>query len=121
MIQFIIETLMVIVFVLIVYRLPAYKVLSPKLNWFRDMTIALAGGAMMTMLVLLAVATPAVPTLSEFFIRESLPQGWGHNVVNVMLVDFRALDTLGEVTVLTIAGVGVYALLKLRLEKRRLK
>jgi multicomponent Na+:H+ antiporter subunit A len=46
-----------------------------------------------------------------------VPQGQGRNVVNVILVDFRALDTLGEITVLAIAAVGVYALLKMRLGK----
>jgi multicomponent Na+:H+ antiporter subunit A len=43
----------------------------------------------------------------------ALPRGHGRNIVNVILVDFRALDTLGEITVLGIAAIGVYALLKL--------
>jgi multicomponent Na+:H+ antiporter subunit A len=38
-------------------------------------------------------------------------------MVNVILVDFRALDTLGEITVLAVAAIGIYALLKLRMEK----
>jgi multicomponent Na+:H+ antiporter subunit A len=46
--------------------------------------------------------------------KNSLPLGHGRNVVNVILVDFRALDTLGEITVLAIAALGVFAMLKLR-------
>ena len=41
----------------------------------------------------------------------------GRNVVNVILVDFRGLDTFGEITVLAVAGIGVYSLLKLRIRK----
>jgi multicomponent Na+:H+ antiporter subunit A len=43
----------------------------------------------------------------------------GRNVVNVILVDFRALDTMGEITVLSIAAIGVFALLKLRARRER--
>ena len=51
---------------------------------------------------------------SGAMVEQSVPAGHGRNVVNVILVDFRGLDTLGEITVLSVAGVGVYALLKLR-------
>jgi multicomponent Na+:H+ antiporter subunit A len=46
--------------------------------------------------------------------EQSLPAGHGRNVVNVILVDFRALDTLGEITVLAVAALGVYGMLKPR-------
>ena len=49
----------------------------------------------------------------------SLPKAHGRNIVNVILVDFRGLDTLGEITVLAVAAVGVYALLKLRPDKEK--
>jgi multicomponent Na+:H+ antiporter subunit A len=48
----------------------------------------------------------------------SQPLAKGYNVVNTIIVDFRALDTLGEIAVLGIAGFGVYALLKLRARDR---
>ena len=77
------------------------------------LTLALAAGALMTALVL--VGTPEnFPPTSAYFVENSVPQGHGRNVVNVILVDFRGLDTLGEITVLSVAAVGVYALLKLR-------
>ena len=54
------------------------------------------------------------PVLTDFFARHSLSAAQGRNIVNVILVDFRALDTLGEITVLAVAGFGVYALLRLK-------
>jgi hypothetical protein len=61
------------------------------------------------------VGTPEnYPSISAYFVENSVPRGHGRNVVNVILVDFRGLDTLGEITVLAVAAVGVYALLKLR-------
>nr|WP_298410791.1 monovalent cation/H+ antiporter subunit A [uncultured Halomonas sp.] len=63
-----------------------------------------------------AVLTRPVSSISDFFLENSVPGGGGHNVVNVILVDFRGFDTLGEITVLCIAGIGIYKLLnRLRL------
>ncbi len=50
--------------------------------------------------------------LSEFYADRSLADAHGRNVVNVILVDFRGIDTFGEITVLAAAGIGVYALLR---------
>jgi multicomponent K+:H+ antiporter subunit A len=55
---------------------------------------------------------PAPQSISPFFIDRALPEGGGTNVVNVMLVDFRGFDTLGEITVLGIVALTVYALLR---------
>ena len=52
--------------------------------------------------------------IADFFGQNSYLNAYGKNVVNVILVDFRALDTLGEITVLSAAALGVYALLKLK-------
>jgi multicomponent Na+:H+ antiporter subunit A len=76
--------------------------------------IAAAAGTLMTVLVLAATALPLDSGLREFYARNSRPLAHGRNVVNVILVDFRALDTLGEITVLGVAAIGVLALLKLR-------
>ena len=60
-------------------------------------------------------------SIAWYFLEQSLPLGGGSNVVNVILVDFRGFDTLGEITVLGIAGVGVLALLDgLRLRRPEL-
>ena len=55
---------------------------------------------------------PAGHTISDFFLKHSYPEGGGRNVVNVILVDFRAFDTLGEITVLAIVGLTVFSLLR---------
>jgi multicomponent Na+:H+ antiporter subunit A len=68
----------------------------------------------MTVLILVSAARPATTALASYFIGSSYSLAGGENVVNVILTDFRSLDTLGEVTVLAVAGLGVWALLRLR-------
>jgi multicomponent Na+:H+ antiporter subunit A len=70
----------------------------------------------MTVLVLAVTSIPLQSRLAPYFAANSVELAHGRNLVNVILVDFRGLDTLGEITVLAVAAVGVYALLKLRLE-----
>ncbi len=114
MTQFMIETLTVILFVLVFYHLPRFAVLSERLAIARDALLALAAGALVTTIVLIGSGIQLYPKISEYFIDNSLSLGHGRNIVNVILVDFRGFDTLGEITVLAVAGIGVYALLKLR-------
>lgn len=65
-----------------------------------------------------ALLTREVLSISDYFLTNSVPGGGGTNVVNVILVDFRGFDTLGEITVLTLAGLATYKLLnRLRLFK----
>jgi len=65
-----------------------------------------------------AVMTRDYESISAFHIAQAKPGGGGTNVVNVILVDFRALDTLGEIMVLGIAGVAIFALLASALSGR---
>jgi Multisubunit Na+/H+ antiporter, MnhB subunit len=116
MTQFAVDTLTVILFVLVVYRLPRFAPLSGRRARVRDALLALLAGALMTALVLTATAVPRPSHLASYFAENSWTRAHGRNVVNVILVDFRALDTLGEITVLSVAAIGVYALLRLRLE-----
>ena len=76
--------------------------------------MAIAAGALMTVTLLLVTSRPLVSRLAAFFAGNSVPFGNGRNIVNVILVDFRALDTLGEILVLAAAAAGVYALLRAR-------
>lgn len=114
MTQFAIETLTVILFVLVIYRLPRFSDLTTRLEKARDALIALAAGAIMTVLALVVIAEPGASRLAGYFIENSLPLAKGRNIVNVILVDFRGMDTLGEITVLAAAAIGVYALMRLR-------
>ncbi|MCE7861199.1 MAG: DUF4040 domain-containing protein [Chloroflexi bacterium CFX2] len=115
MTQFLIESLTVILFVLAFYHLPQFTQLSSRRTRLRDIFIALLAGGVMTTLVLSAVGIQLHESISPYFAQTALPLAHGRNIVNVILVDFRGIDTLGEITVLSIAAVGVYALLKLNL------
>lgn len=118
MTQFAIESLTVILFVLVIYRLPHFGKLSPLRVRVRDALLAGGAGGVMSLLTLAVLRQPFEPVLAPFYAANSLLLAHGRNVVNVILVDFRALDTLGEITVLAIAGLGGYALLRLRLSRK---
>ena len=115
---FAIETLTVILFVLVLYKLPKFLQFSKPASKLRDFVIASCVGIFMTLMVLYVTSVEFSSELKKYFTDTSVPGGKGRNVVNVILVDFRAIDTLGEITVLGIAALGVYALLKLRLDDK---
>ncbi|MBX3395390.1 MAG: putative monovalent cation/H+ antiporter subunit A [Phycisphaerae bacterium] len=114
MTQFLIETLIVILFVLVLYHLPAFSIYSSRASRSFDATIAIAFGGLMSWLTLSAATIESHSRISDYFAEHSVSDAHGRNVVNVILVDFRAIDTLGEITVLAVAAVGVYALLRIR-------
>ena len=78
----------------------------------RDFLLALGAGSGLAALSYALQTRKAPLSISPFFIERAVPEGGGSNIVNVMLVDFRGFDTLGEVTVLGIVGLTVYALLR---------
>ena len=78
----------------------------------RDLVLALSAGSALAALSFALLTRPAPHSISPFFLRHALPDGGGTNVVNVMLVDFRAFDTLGEITVLGAVALTVFALLR---------
>jgi multicomponent Na+:H+ antiporter subunit A len=110
--QILVETLVVVMFVLVLQRLPLFETLSSKLTRVRDLIISLTFGSVMTVLALKALNVEFNHSISDMMVKNSFVKAHGKNVVNVILVDFRALDTLGEVTVLIIAAMGVFVLLK---------
>jgi multicomponent Na+:H+ antiporter subunit A len=113
--QFVVETLTVLLLVLVLYHLPDFSRLTTGAGMVRDILLASAVGGAMTILVLAASSIQYAPSIAAYFVDNSYPLAQGRNVVNVILTDFRVLDTLGEITVLAVAGAGVYALLRLRL------
>lgn len=115
MTQFAIDTLTVILFVLVLYNLPKYQNFSKKRDKIRDGVIATIFGVLMSLIALQVIQEPTTSEISHFYASNAYILARGKNIVNVILVDFRGLDTLIEITVLTIAAVGVYGLLKLRL------
>jgi len=78
----------------------------------RDLVLAVLIGVGLSALSYALLTRQAPQSISPFFIEKALPEGGGTNVVNVMLVDFRAFDTLGEISVLGIVGLTVFALLR---------
>ncbi|MEZ4592384.1 MAG: hydrogen gas-evolving membrane-bound hydrogenase subunit E [Chloroflexota bacterium] len=116
MTQFAIETLTVILFVLVLYRLPRFEQFSSRRTRLRDGVVAVFVGLLMAGLTLMAqsVHVRGASALADFFIHSTESLAGGHNVVNVILVDFRGFDTMVEITVLSVAAIGVYALLKSR-------
>ncbi len=114
MTQVLVETLTVILVVLVLIHVPKLKELRSATSKVRDGVIAVAAGAMMTLLILAVTAVPFDAFISEYYAETSYPLAHGRNIVNVILVDFRALDTMGEVVVVAIAGLAVYALIKMK-------
>ncbi|MEF8812599.1 MAG: hydrogen gas-evolving membrane-bound hydrogenase subunit E [Halovenus sp.] len=114
--QLVVETLLLLVFLLVLEELPAFY---GELAWrraLRDATLSVVVGA--TAFVSVLYATPgegAGPTpTAEFYVENAVPEGGGANVVNVILTDFRAFDTLGESIVILTAALSVLVLLTMR-------
>lgn len=114
--QFLAEMLVVVIVAVVLLRLPNFQGERRRtgLGRTRDIFVAATVGVATTVVLLAVTAQPPQQALTEYFARKSVPEGFGRNVVNVILVDFRALDTLGEITVLAVAGAAAYALIRLR-------
>ena len=78
----------------------------------RDFALAVIAGSGMAALSYAMLTRPAPHSISPFFLDRALPDGGGRNVINVILVDFRGFDTMGEITVLGAVALTVYALLR---------
>ncbi len=117
--QFLVETLVVIIIALVLVRLPAGSLREADNARVRVLAaiVAALGGALVAALAVVVTAAPFDPALTRFFEAQSYPAAFGRNIVNVILVDFRAIDTLGEITVLAVAALGVYGLLRRVLPK----
>ncbi len=105
--QITVETLTVALLLYAALKLPSMKRYSSKTSRRWDAIFALLGGGLVTLLVLKASNLELASTISTQLSEWSYPLAKGRNVVNVILVDFRALDTFGEIAVLGIAALGV--------------
>lgn len=108
-----VETLMVILAMAVLYHLPKYKKFSSTGARMRDGLVATLVGTFFMVLVMQAGTSSLEIPISEYFKDTSYSLAHGRNIVNVILVDFRGLDTLGEITVLSIAALGIYEMIKL--------
>ncbi len=117
--QALVETISLVVFILVLRRLPPYYSNRPlkASRWWR----ALLGAAVGVMAMLLALVVPGARVadpIAELFPAEAADFGYGKNIVNVTLVDIRAWDTMGEISVLLVAATGVASLVFLRARSR---
>jgi multicomponent K+:H+ antiporter subunit A len=119
--QLVVETVTTVLLLLGLRWLPkrveqpeAESGLARMIRWYRvrDLTIAICAGAGLATLAYAAMTRPAPDSIARFFAENAYTQGGGTNIVNVILVDFRGFDTLGEITVLGVVALTVYALLR---------
>ncbi len=109
--QLSVEMVTIVLLLLALHFLPpATPRESSSWRRWRDGVLAILAGTGSALLTW-AVLTHPYQTIAGYFLKQSVPGGGGTNVVNVILVDFRGLDTLGEIAVLGIAALGIYALL----------
>lgn len=111
--QLLIETLGIAVFVLAFRHLPADFV-RPKLRGSQGVRIAVAvlAGLFVFGFTLVAIGARTEPSISGEYLDKAYSQGGGNNVVNVIVVDFRGFDTMGEIVVLAVAALGVAAIVR---------
>ncbi|ACJ17851.1 putative monovalent cation/H+ antiporter subunit A [Coxiella burnetii] len=119
MTQALIETLIVIIVVLNLYRQPPLPKIVDEKTYSRIINAVIALGIGFSVAVLLIAITqqPFDDFIGQYFITHSIPSGHGRNVVNVVLIDFRGFDTLGEIIVVAVAALGIYGLLKSRFRR----
>ena len=110
--QLSVEIVTIILLLLALYFLPQNSPKeTDKTRINRDVVISVLSGIGVTLFTM-AVLTREYDPISQFFLINSIPGGGGSNAVNVILVDFRGIDTLGEIVVLALAGLGIYAMLE---------
>jgi len=110
MTQLLVEAVTTILVVLVLYFLPKeIAAHEPRLRLAMDAVVATAVGIGAASVVYWILRRP-FESISRYHIANSLTQAGGGNVVNVILVDFRGYDTMGEITVLAIAAIGIVAL-----------
>ncbi|MCC5816529.1 MAG: DUF4040 domain-containing protein [Leptospira sp.] len=114
MTQFSIDTLTVVLFVLILYRLPKFREYSSRITRIRDGILALTVGGLITVILLQVLQLQTDKAITDYYLENAYKLAKGKNVVNVILVDFRGMDTMIEIIVLSMAAVGVFSLLQFK-------
>jgi len=122
--QLVIETLVLVIFLLVLDKLPAFYGTVDRVQAGRDALVAAAVGVTVTVTVLVSTAATPNDVIAQYLLTYAgVPEvhdpifvdaGGGGNVVNVILVDFRAVDTLGEISVVAMAALSVITLIAMR-------
>ncbi|MBK6264961.1 DUF4040 domain-containing protein [Marivirga sp. S37H4] len=116
---FLIDTLTITIFVLILHKLPKKIIAKSIFAKYRDAFISLGIGLLVTLILFSLTYHPLDSRLKAYYAENSYTLAKGKNIVNVILVDFRVLDTFGEIIVLAIAALGVFALVNFSKKKKK--
>lgn len=117
--QLVIETISVALFLVCFYHLPKLGKDESRLRFkLTNGIISVGVGAVVTMIALSAHSNKLFDSIFHFYVDNTYEKAAGKNMVNVILVDFRGFDTLFEITVLSIASLGIYGMIKLRMNRR---
>jgi multicomponent Na+:H+ antiporter subunit A len=120
--QVAIETLSTVLFVLVLRRLPdRFEKTSTRQRRVARLLISCAVGVTVFLFAIVSRSSRVAEPVSGEMIERSLPEGHGRNVVNVILVDIRGLDTMGEITVLMSAAIGAVALARVGRRRKALE
>jgi multicomponent Na+:H+ antiporter subunit A len=118
--QLLVETLTIVMFLIALRALP--RRFAPSPTWSPRpvrIVVACAIGVLVPLFALAASGARSAPSVAGEYMQRSVPEAGGRNVVNVILVDFRGFDTMGEITVLAIAALGVVNLVRVAERQRR--
>ncbi len=118
--QVLVETLSIVVFLLVLRQMPRRFAADP--TWAPQairIAISTAVGVSVAMFAVMVSGARSAPSVGQVYGELSLPEAGGNNIVNVVLVDFRGVDTLGEITVLAVAALGVTNLVRMALRNRK--
>ena len=118
--QLLIELLMVVLLVLGISKmLRVFNVSVPRNVLAMQAALSVAFGTVVTLLLLTVLSTPQHPSIAPLFLENSAALAKAKNVVNTILVDFRGFDTLGEITVVGMAALAVFAMVRAARERRQ--
>ncbi|NQS71638.1 MAG: DUF4040 domain-containing protein [Desulfobulbaceae bacterium] len=111
--QFVVDTVFVVVVAAVLLTLTKISPAAvPEPGWRPGtFVLALAFATLITLLLMATLSQPFSSEIPDWFSAQSVPAAHGRNVVNVILVDFRAFDTLGEITVVLLSLVAALAVL----------
>jgi multicomponent Na+:H+ antiporter subunit A len=110
--QLLVETLVVVLVAVAMLKLPHLGVRTQEANRPVHAALSIAVGTLTTLVLIAVLQSDLDLRLTEYFQTRSWPEAYGRNIVNVILVDFRAVDTFGEIAVVVIAALSAYALLR---------
>ena len=110
--QLLVESLSLILVIFVLFHFSRVSIPLVGISKWSTYVLSIGMGALFAVAMLLTLGTRYFPSISRYYVENSVSLANGSNVVNVIIVDFRAWDTMGEITVLALASIGVFAMLR---------